>query len=392
MAEASRTAAGFRLAFLLLAGALMAQGQEMISSRTAGGQAWIERFERDLEAASSAPRLVCSVRPLRPVINFALRYQAGYEASLPVDQFSESATPLYTRFRVTSLASGARHYFRRTGTLPPGLRRRRDQAGLAGGFLVGEGDYRVDWLLTDTGGRVCRKSWDIRLRLKPAEREMAAPMPPGDVAPLALVSWRRLPADGRETHRVALFLHVAPVHPRSVQMGPFDQALLLTTLISLLEQTALRPASFHALSLHRQRELLRAPGVDEQTLRALREAMDELELATIGIEQLRAADGAARLLATLASEQLAGAEPPKALIFIGPATREGAGDIRRLLGTLPDPLPPVFYLRLNYFPSWFPFGDPIEKLTRTLGGKVFQVGNPRQFARALREVEAALRR
>ncbi len=364
----------------------------MISSRTAGGRAWIERFERDLEAASSAPRLVCSVRPLRPVINFALRYQAGYEASLPVDQFPESATQLYTRFRVTSLATGARYYFRRTGTLPPGLRRRRDQAGLAGGFLVGEGDYRVEWLVSDTGGRVCRKSWDIRLRLKPAEREMAAPMRAGEVAPLALASWRRQPAVSRETHRVAVFLHVAPAHPRSVQLGPFDQALLVTTLVSLLEQTSLWPVSFHAISLHRQQELLRAPGFDEKVLRELRAAMDELELATIGIEQLRAADGAARLLASLASEQMAGAEPPEALIFIGPATREGAGDLRRLLGALPDPPPPVFYLRLNYFPSWFPFGDPIERLTRALGGKVFQVSNPRQFARALRQIEAALRR
>jgi len=375
---------------VLLLVAFAAPGQEMISARTASGRAWIERFERDLAAASSAPKLACSVRPLKLVINFALRYQAGYEATLPIDQFSQSATPLYTRFRVVSGGTNARHYFRRAGTLPPGLRRRREQAGLTGGFLIGEGDYQVDWLVTDAAGRSCQKSWEVRLRLKPHEREAAAFMAPGEVAPLTLASWRRLPADGHGAHRVALFLHVAPVHPRSVQMGQFDQALLLTTLISLLEQTPLRPASFHAVSLHRQRELLRTPGFDEQALRALRETMDELELATIGIEQLRTADGAARLLAGLAAEQLASAEPPKALIFVGPATREGAGDPRRLLGSLPGPPPPVFYLRLNYFPSWFPFGDPIEKLTRTLGGKVFEVRNPRQFARALREIEAAL--
>jgi len=364
----------------------------MISARTAGGRAWIERFERDLAAAASGPKLVCSVRAIKPVINFALRYQAGYEAVVPVDQFPQSATTLQTRFRVVSRQTNARHYFRRSGTLPAGLRRRRDLAGLSGGFLIGEGDYRIDWLLTDAEGRSCLKSWEVRLRLKPDEREVASLMAPGEVAPLALASWRRLPPARASARRVALFLHVAPVHPRSVQMGQLDQALLVTTLISLFEQTSLRAGSFHAISLHRQQELLRAPGLDEKALRALRETMDELELATIGIEQLRAADGAARLLARLAAEQIMSADPPEALIFVGPATRDSAGDPRRLLGNLPGPAPPVFYLRLNYFPRWFPFADPIEKLAKSLGGRVFQVGNPRQFARALREIESVLER
>jgi hypothetical protein len=375
---------------LLLVVALSVTGQEMISPSTPGGRAWIERFEQDLAAAAAAPRLKCTVRPIKPVISFAFRYQAGYEAVLPVDQFPQSATTLRIRFRVISRQTNARHYFRRAGTLPPGLRRRRDVAGLSGGFLIGEGDYRIDWLLTDAEGRSCQKSWEIRLRLKSDEREVASLMAPGEVAPLALASWRRLPPARQAARRVALFLHVAPIHPRSVQMGQLDQALLVTTLISLFEQTPLRASSFHAISLHRQQELVRAPGFDEKALRALRETMDELELATIGIEQLRAADGAARLLARLAAEQMTSAEPPEALIFVGPVTRESAGDPRRLLGNLPGPAPPVFYLRLNYFPRWFPFDDPIEKLTRSLGGRVFQVSNPRQFARALREIEAAL--
>ena len=374
----------------LLAAASRSEPQELVSPSTARGRAWIERFERDWAAADSEPKLACSVRTLRPVVNFALRYQAGYEASIPVDQFPPTATMLTVRFRVHSAETNASHYFRRAGAIPAGLRRRSDRASFGGGFLVGEGDYRVDWLLTEPSGRACRKSWEVRLRFGRGEQQLSQLLERGQVAPLALAGWKRAPAEGERPYQVALFLHVSPIHPRSVRLSQFDQSLLLTTLVSLLEKTPFRESSFHAISLHRQEELLRSGELDGAALDELRGIMDDLELATIGIDQLRTPEGAASLLADLLNEQINAPDAPDAVIFIGPATRETAGFPRGLLESQAGSAPLFFYLQLNYFPRWFPFADTIEKLTRRQGGKVFRIHDPRQFARALREIEELL--
>ena len=51
----------------------------------------------------------------------------------------------------------------------------RNYLQLGGGFIVGPGEYQVDWLLLDADDRVCRKSWRIRARESRAESLGSSP-------------------------------------------------------------------------------------------------------------------------------------------------------------------------------------------------------------------------
>ncbi len=331
--------------------------------------------------------LACEVDPLKPVLNFAFRYQAGYRVAVPISQFRPEETKLRTFFRVTPSSAGAPFYFRQYLDLPAQPRSKKVEAQTGGGFVIGEGSYTVDWILVDPVGRFCRKSWKIRLRLKRGDREIRQFVKPGTAGPLVLEGWQRAAREGKRSFRIAVFLHAAPLFPRSVRLNSFDQGLLVTTLISMFEGTPFRESSVHAVSLQKQQEVFRAAALDRRSFRRLLRVMDNLELGTIDLEQLSNPEGHVDLLADLVNAELASGNPPDAIVFIGPNTRFGAGFPRDKIETAPGTELLFVYLHLDYFSRWFPFADTIEKLTKSQRGEVFKIQNPRQLASALRKME-----
>ncbi|MDR3697989.1 MAG: hypothetical protein P4L56_00055 [Candidatus Sulfopaludibacter sp.] len=109
-------------------------------------------------ADETDPWLDCAVGPIKPVLSFRLRLQAGYVFRFPLGQFAGPGHSLTVLTTVTP--EGSRkpvHLIDRLAL--PAIPRTDMDGESGGGFFVGEGRYQVNWLLFDDQGRKCMKSW-----------------------------------------------------------------------------------------------------------------------------------------------------------------------------------------------------------------------------------------
>ncbi|MCP5114853.1 MAG: hypothetical protein GY953_28825, partial [bacterium] len=227
----------------------------------AGAKA-IAAIEEALGQAPAENDLSCEIRALRPVLNFAFRYQAGFRASIGINQFPPEPVGLRAAFRVTPSGGEPVYFWQEGWRIPPQPRQKNLFAEIGGGFFVGHGSYEVQFVLADDSGRGCRKSWKFKLNPGGDERRLTQFVPPGEVRPLILEKWKGTDDERPRPYRVAVILHVSPLFPRSIRLNSYDQSLLVTTLTSLLEDTPFRETSVHAVNLQQQVELFRSSKMD----------------------------------------------------------------------------------------------------------------------------------
>ena len=139
----------------------------------------------ELETNQPLKEFPCKVEPVKPVLNFGLRLQAGYRAEVGLNSDDRKAHHWDVLFRVTP-GGGQPVYFvdsvDLSGSFDPNA-----AAEIHGAFLLGAGRYDVKWMLSDDSGRVCRKSWNIDARADHNARSGQAIMPPNTAADF---SWR----------------------------------------------------------------------------------------------------------------------------------------------------------------------------------------------------------
>src|ERR1035438_1243285 len=92
--------------------------------------------------AASAPPLRCEINPVRPSLNFAFRFQAGYTVDIPFAQFHGSGHDLTVYARVTPEGREP-VYMMKTEALPDSPATDID-AATGGAFVVGEGTYGLE--------------------------------------------------------------------------------------------------------------------------------------------------------------------------------------------------------------------------------------------------------
>ncbi len=368
----------------LLAGAPLVCAQELIDPHRPGARRLLDRIEQDL-APSNGDRLACKVDPIAPWLNFAFRWQAGYRVRLPLRQFPEESFAVRIAFRVTP-EGGTPVVFRDRFEIPPGRRTGGQSGRFGGGFFVGEGRYRVEWVLVGPGGRKCRKEWTFSLELNARQRRTAGLLEPGSVAPIVL-EWDEPIRRSRRPYRLAVVLHVAPLFPRAIRLSRFDRAFLTTLLLSLFENTGFRETAIHAVSLEKQQTIFETSELDGDAFRRLLEAMEKFELGTIGIDQYANPRGRIDFLAELVNRFTVTPDPPDAVVFLGPNTRHTDKFPGRRIERADHHKPLFFYLHFDYFSWRFPWPDTIERLTKSQRGRVFDIRKPAQLARALEQME-----
>ncbi len=390
--------------------------QILMDPKSPQGVQLIQIFEADRagKTKDTGP-LKCEVAKLKPSLNFAFRYQAGYRVNLPLKQLSEDNRILVIAFKVTTLSGDApgtpspsipvlesaavaatvprkESYFLqflRTGKLPPETRapKSRFEAVFDGGFFLGTGDYQVDFILQDGQAHTCRASW--RIEHHPREGSVKEFLQPGEVHGFRLDRLASIESATPRPRRIAILLHAAPQFPRKSLLSGFDISMLLSSLSSLLEDSPFAATSVTAFSLQKQKEIFRTEKLDRASFRQLNRALEQIENATVDWTVLRNPKGQADLLVQLANRELAAANPPDAIIVMGPnswnSNKVAAERLEK--STLS---PPIFYIRHDLFPAMFPFRDTVEELTRAAGGKVFTVRGPKDLAEAMRKIEAEL--
>src|SRR5688500_6685531 len=136
---------------------------------------------RDMHAEDSTGPLKCNVMPFKPSLNYSFRFQTGYVLAVPLDQYTGKGHSIATLLRVTPENSERDPVYlvsrMRLGEVPP----TKAVLELGGGYVVGEGKYRVDMLVSDDAGRTCTKNWKITAKLGRKEDDVTPGMAAGAV-------------------------------------------------------------------------------------------------------------------------------------------------------------------------------------------------------------------
>ena len=139
-----------------------------------------------VEPQAGEKPLRCEVTPIKPSLNFGFRFQAGYVVRVPMNQYSGSGHGWAMVTGITPEGGGRQPvYLVGRVTLPP-VPKTKVELEVGGGYLLGEGRYKVKWAMFDDSDRVCRGSWRVNARLGRRERQMKLSMARDTVADFSL--------------------------------------------------------------------------------------------------------------------------------------------------------------------------------------------------------------
>lgn len=344
---------------------------------------------RDFTPEPGEGAFSCSVQPIRPTLNFGFRFQAGWVARVGLGQFQGKGHRWAMIARVTPEAGGKPVYLASAVVLPE-IPKTKVTAEIGGGFLLGEGKYRVDWLMMDERNRVCRKQWSVSASLRLGERRARLLMPPNTVSDVALRGAPRLqPGHDADARRLGLtvFLHAAPMSTRRTRLRAGDRVMLLGTLSALLEQTPTRRVRLVVFNLEQQRVLLREDNFTRDALDRVAQSMNEVELGTVDYQVLRNRRGHLDLLADMVNRELAETPPAEAVVVLGPATRFG----EKLPQDAVDPPaahPDFYYFQLHPYSATATFPDALRYTVGRFKGKTLTIRTPGDFAKAIGQIVA----
>ena len=388
-----------RALMLALAACTLVPAQRIVNPNRLRGL--VEQLEG---GHAGEPALRCQVSAIKPSLNFGFRYQSGYTVTVPMNQYFGSGHRWTVLVRITP-EGGARKpiYLISEIALPP-VPKNYGEAGVGGGYLLGEGVYDVRWMMLDDAGRVFRKTWRLDVHLSRADRLVKVAMPPDTVGELVLRGSRPLPLETGDavTRRLTIFLHVAPLFPQRTRLRYGDVMTLMSTVSSLMEQVPARSVRLVLFNLDQQKELYRKEDFLLRDMAQVFQTMSRIELGKVDIQVLQNKRGYVDLLADLVNREIEAQPASDVVLFLGPQTRYN------------DHMPPsVLEKPPGHGPEFYDFQilpvlrplvtrgdtiqispvvtmpDTIQSAVSRLGGKTMTIHTPGEFAKAIERMEKA---
>jgi len=321
----------------------------------------------------------CTVRAVKPALGFDLRLHAGYQANIRSRPGS-----LQVVTRVTP-AGAQPVYIPERARIPNLDEVRNKRLTVTGAFAVGEGSYRVDWLLRDQTGGVCSAHWNVEAKL-PHRAEGITLTPPGRVESNSLNPFRREPPGPRAEPllRVKVLVNFASRSVSTAILEPRNLDPVLAILRAMVRDARVSRFSVVGFLLADQRIFYRQGEADAINFPGLGKALRSLELGTVEYERLVQEKGREWFLADLLKAEVGGADPPDALVIVSPRVgmREDipARDLKEL-----GPLGyPVFYLKCGLVR----LPDPSDAIGRLIGifrGREYRILGPAEIGYAVRD-------
>jgi len=334
--------------------------------------------------------LHCEIVPLKPLLNYGFRFQAGYMVTIPMNQFLGPNHGWSIVTRITP-AQGDRQpvYLVSSAALPP-VPKTKVELRVGGGYLLGEGNYDVRWMLLDDSGRVCRKSWHVDVHRTHAEQKVKVAMPPETVWELGLRGARRLPAatDDAAPLRMTIFLHTAPLFPRRTRMRPSDMMTLMSTVSSLLERVPARSVRLVLFNLDQQKEFYRKEDFLLRDMAQVSQAMADVELGMVDFQTLQNRRGHIDLIADLVNREMEAQPLSDVVLFVGPMARHFDRMPQDSLERPAGHGPQFYYFQISPFARQTALpNDTIKSTVARLGGKTILIHTPGEFAKAIERLE-----
>ncbi len=342
--------------------------------------------------------LRCEITPIKPTLNFGFRFQAGYVVAIPLIQYSGKGNRLMILSRVTP--KGGKPVFFAQGLslpeIPPDAPRKNQQIETGGNYLMGAGQYEVDWILVDNQRRVCRKKWTSIAELKGSSRKVKAAIPSNTVTDLSLRGVP-LPTPEEDVRKLNLtvLMHATPMSSRRNVFRPSDEAMLLGTLSSLMGRIPTASVRLVIFNLEQHREIFRRNGFQLSDLDDASEALQKVDLSAVDYSVLKNKAGHIDLLADLVNQEqnpeAPNQKPSDVVIFLGPMARHLDKPPADVIEPPRGPLPRFFYFRFESFFRRNPYAglpDAINFAVKKVKGKSVIIHTPTEFSKAIEQVIA----
>ena len=334
--------------------------------------------------------IACRVEPLRPRLNFDLKYTAGYIVHLPAEAVSQAGDQLRVLFRVRALLPepGELVYFRQSFNLLPGSSEGGGTAAFLGRYFLGPGRYRVDWLMRNQQGRVCSSHWTVQAPRPSHEGRLAASAPPNLIAPFRTDTFDEEPpvardADSGSGLHVRLLLNLAPLDRNRYKLGEFEIASIVGMLRSLHREPSLGTFSLVAFNAYDRQIVYEAERGTRVDFPALGRAIESMDVGTVEAAELADSEGEQRFLAELLDEALApGDDPPDAIVALG-AKVDREGRIPDGMLTAPRSCCQIFRFSFDRNPGSYPWMGALEMALQPFGVTTYTVTRPQDYTRAV---------
>ncbi|MGH9406356.1 MAG: hypothetical protein ACRD3D_11045 [Terriglobia bacterium] len=382
------------LALVLLASASWAQAR--FPATAASARAIEQRFDGRL----AGPRLLCSIQPVKPYLDFSFHFASGFKLRCPLRQFEGKEDALICSLRIVPAGRAPvvledhfdvpRMPLQMAGRVKP--KSLTTDLHYSGMFSLGEGRYRVSLVVVDRRNHICSRSWTIKASVPASQSAAPLAAPPGTAGPLMAEPWKLDRIFHRDGLRLTILVNAEPLARNSPELQPRDRALLLDSVSSLMKQVSCQSVRLIAFNLDQDREIFTEQRFDQSGFRRLAEILRGLDLGTVSYHAL-GRSAWEHLLIQLMNQAAAPGDPQDAVIFLGPRTRIAKRISRNTLTGARRDASRLFYFQ--YFPpaGWgAEFPDAISYLTKARGGAVFKIHSPVELARAINKLQRDLSR
>lgn len=375
---------------LALMVAATAHGQSVMEGSGPGSPPYLLPMDSAiLEGREIRKDLPCSVTPISPELGFDLGFHSGYEVAVPVRELAGTGNRLTAIFRVTpGTGVGKAVYFLQKWPVPRIGEDARGTALLRGEFVLGGGTYRIDWLMRDSDERFCTSHWQILAEPRGKDRHVELRLPAGTARAEAPDPFSDEPVVTRAGGRllnVAVLLHIAPQTAGAVALRASETTAPLAIVRSIAREPRIGTYSITVFNLEQSKILYRADDTPAIDFPALGQAIKQLHLGTVEVQQLIDKDNRAQFLSSVVAGQISN-NRPDALIFVGPKRFADSFALSRSLKELGEPRCPVFYLNYDANPVTNPWQDLIGSVVKLWKGKEYTISKPRDLSTAWAEV------
>jgi len=391
MAISSKDGCG-GIAILAVAASLCSASGQSLMKDGGNGPMLVGTDLAVLEARENRNDLPCQVVPAKPVLGFDLKFHSGFDISIPLKELAGNENLLTIVFRVVPESKKETAVYLTQKIRVPAIEEdAKGDAYLQGTFDIGEGKYRVEWLMRDRSERVCASFWETDAALPAKDKSLALSLQPGDVTASEKEEFideppvERNAVDGSLS--VKVLVNFAPQNANSASLQPADTTALVSILRSIQREPKITKFSVVAFNLQEQKVLYRQESSDHIDFPAIGESLKGLQLGRVDVAKLAQKNSETEFLGELIRNEFkADGVSPDGMIIAGPKVMLNGSVPQESLRVVGEPDYPVFYMNYNLYPHLTPWRDSIGNAVRFFKGQEFTISRPRDLWFAVSEM------
>lgn len=380
------------LAIFVLTSAMIASGQILLNTSASGGALRLLNSDQAvLEAGEERQDLACSVVSVKPVLGFDMRFHSGYDVSLPLREIAGPENLLTILFRVTALDPPSKPvYFVQRIRVPSIEEDAKGDSFFQGGFDLGEGKFKVEWLMRDRTERVCASTWEVESTLPGKDKQVALELARGEIRASDREQFKDEPPIQRAADdaplNVKVLVNFAPQNAKAASLQPVDTGALTAILRNISREPRIGKFTLVAFNLQEHRVVYRQDNSEKIDFPALGEALDSISPGTVDLRRLGEKHGEAEFLSKLIQDEIGAGNATDAVVFAGPKALIDQSVPAESLREIGDVSYPVFYMNYNLYPQAVPWNDAIGKAVKFLKGYEYTISKPRDLWFAVTEM------